>query len=223
MGIKLRELHIVGSENAISHQIFSSASPKDYNHLLNVFAPLCIVAVNVNTHHDTWPLTFPGLGRILTHATQLQSLDLKSHSTKVRQSYLNLPQVFQNFTWPNLKHTGLSGFKLWTDAGLIAFFHRHRATVDSVSLRFMFLHHKDPSSTDDTPCEAWAHFFGELRGLKITFRNLELFRIHDCCNSERGILELHTRAAGGISVLRYLRLGGPNPLQLPSARKNDAQ
>ena len=212
MGIKLRELHILGRDNAISHAIFLRASPEDYTHILNVFANLRKVVVNFNTHQDTYPLTFAGLGRALTHATKLQFLDLKCHSGVVRRSRLLVSSVFREFTWPHLKHVCLSGFRLHTDVGLIAFFHRHRATIDSVTFKFMFLHQKDFGTRTYRPCEAWKHFFDELRKRSIKFQDLQLYRIHDCSNSEFDDTELHSRAGFGSRVLRYLCDGGPNPL-----------
>lgn len=212
MSIKLEELSIEYMHNAISHYIFSPTSSTDYNHLLNVFAHLRKVSVNINPHQDTKPLDFPGLGRLLTHATLLQSLDLKCVGGKLRQSRLVLSQVFGNFTWPHLKHIGLHGFIMHSDVDVIAFFDRHRTTIESVSLDTMFLHEKDVHSTDRTPCEAWQHFFSELRKRSIKFQRLQLLRIHDCCNGENEYPDLEVRANRGASVLQYLRDGGSNPL-----------
>lgn len=210
MAIKLHELSIEGRTNAISHGIFSRASPQDYNHLLNVFAYLYRISVNFNTNHGKDLLNFAGLGRLLTHATMLQSLDLKC--TDWQHHPLKLSRVFQNATWPRLKHFGLHGFTMYTDVELIAFFDRHRATLASVALKSMFLHQKDFNSTDASPCEAWKHLFGELRKRSIKFQVLNLFRIHDCYNWEGKHPTLAIRVNCGESVLRYLRDGGPNPL-----------
>ena len=212
MSIKLHELSIDGGQNAISHGVFLHASSNDYNHLLNVFASLRKISVNVNTFRDTYPLNFAGLGRLLTHATQVQSLDLKCTGGR-RQTRLILSRAFQNATWPHLKHFGLHGFIMHTDAELIAFLDRHRASIDSVTLRSMFLHEKDVNSTTyDSPCEAWKHFFGELRKRSIKFRSLDLFQIHDCTNLESVQRDLAVRTEHGAKVLQYLRDGGPNPL-----------
>ena len=210
MEIKLRELNITGSEHAISLGVFATASPTDYIHLLNVFENLCKVNLNVNTHNETYSLTYPGLGRVLTNATKLQFLDLNCHSC---QSRLVLSRLFGDFTWPHLKHIGLSGFRLYSSVDLIAFFHRHRATIDSVTFMYMFLHQPDTNSTVGKPCEAWRQFFNELRRRSIKFYDLRLYRIHDCCNSEVDKVELDKRAGYGKRVLRYLDYGGPNPLE----------
>ena len=75
MAIKLQELHITGTQNAMSHGIFSRASSQDYNHLLNVFANLRKINVNVNLNQ--YPLSYGGLGRLWTSAPMLESLDLR--------------------------------------------------------------------------------------------------------------------------------------------------
>lgn len=207
MDIKLHELSIKGRQNGISNAIFSRASPKDYNHLLNVFANLRKISLHINTHGDTHPLLFAGLGRLLIHATLLQSLDLSCLGGQ-RQARLILSRVFQNATWPHLKHFGLHGFVVHSDAELIAFFDRHRATIDSVALKSMFLHDKDINSPDPSFCQAWKHFFGELRKRAIEFQKLDLYRIQDCYNSAAGLPDLAAREK---KVLQYLRHGGPNP------------
>ena len=223
MAIKLHELYIFGRDDPISHGIFLRASPEDYNHLISVFVNLRKIGVNVNTHQDTYPLSFAGLGRLLTRATELQSLNLKSHSGHVRKSHLGLSRVFHHVTWPHLRHIGLSGFRLQSDAELIAFFDRHRATIDSVILRFMVLHERESQAEDGSPCEAWKHLFGELRKRSIKFQNLMLFRIHDCHNHERKEFDLHSHVEGGIKVLDYLRRGGPNPFQCVTTSDDRAQ
>lgn len=211
MAIKLDDLSIEGRQDGMSHGMFSLASPKDYSHLLNVFANLRRISVHVSTHRDTYPVNFVGLGQLLIHATLAQSLDLKGTGGR-RKSRLVLSRLFQDFTWPHLKRIGLHGFVMHTDAELIAFFDRHRATVDSVALRSMFLHEKAFDDLDDSPCEAWKHFFSELRRRSIKFQSLELFKIHDCCNSEGEHPDLAIRGNRGKKVLEYLRNGGPNPL-----------
>ena len=213
MEIKLRELHITGSDFAISLGVFARAQPTDYIHLVNVFKYLRRVNLNVNTHHGTYDLDYAGLGRILTSANQLQSLDLKSHGRVPHQSLLELSPLFQDFTWPHLTHIGLSGFHLNGDKDLIDFFHRHRATIDSVSLEYMFLHQPDPNALVRRSCEAWRRFFDELRRRSIKFHDLHLYCIHDCRNnSQRVGAELHLRVGFGYEVLRYLDHGGTNPL-----------
>ncbi|KAF6218801.1 hypothetical protein HO133_005344 [Letharia lupina] len=220
MAIKLHELSIEGGQNAISCCIFSRASSKDYNHLLNVFASLRKISISVNTHQDAYPLCFAGLGRLLTHATLVQSLDLKCTGGR-RQSRLILSRVFQSATWPCLKHFGLHGFIMHTDVELITFFERHRATIDSVALRSMFLHQKELNSREDSPCEAWKHFFGKLRQRSIKFQNLDLFRIQDCSNPFEVHPDLSVRANGGKTVLQYLRDGGLNPLTIDTINEAD--
>lgn len=213
MAIKLHQLCIEGTKNAISHCIFSRVSSQDYNHLRNVFANLRKLSVNVNTHQDTYPLVFAGLGRFVTHATLLESLDLKSTRSRgqLLESHLDLSQVFQDATWSYLKHFGLHGFAMYTDAALIAFLDRHRATIDSVTLKSTFLHVKHSDPTDDSSCEAWNHFFGELRKRSINFQTLDLFKIYDCYNSEGEDPDLAFNAEYGGRVLRYLRDGVPTP------------
>ena len=211
--IKLRELHITGREYAISLGLFTTASPADYIHLLNVFENLRKVNLNVNTHRETCALNYAGLGRILTHATNLQSLDLKCHSGLVFQSRLVLSRLFRDFTWQHLKHIGLSGFRLYSTVDLIAFFHRHRATIVSVTFNFMFLHQSNVNSTIGNPCQAWKHFFNELRKRSIKFRNLRLHQIHDCCNSEGDERKLDKLVGYGVRVLRYLHEGGTDPFE----------
>ena len=213
MEIKLRELYITGRDYAISLGIFATASPADYIHLLNVFQNLRKVNLNVNTHRETYALDYAGLGRVLTNATKLQSLDLKCHSGIICQSRLVLSQLFRDFTWPHLNHIGLSGFRLYSDVDLIAFFHRHQATIDSVTFKFMFLHQRDINSTGRKPCEAWKRFFDELRRRSIKFHDLRLYRIHDCCNSELDEVELDKRVGYGEKVLKYLDCGGANPFE----------
>lgn len=210
IAIKLQELHITGARNAISHGIFARASPQDYNHLRNVFVNLRKINISINLNQ--YPLTFGGLGWLLTRAKMLESLDLKCVGGDLHQSRLGLSQVIRDFRWSQLKHFGLNGFTMRTDVELIAFFERHQATLDSVSLRSMFLHERDPESTDHSPCEAWKHFFGELRNRSISFQSLYVFRIHDCYNCVGDYPDLAVRVNGGEGLLRYLRDGGPNPL-----------
>lgn len=212
MDIKLHELTIEGGQNAISHCVLSRASSEDYNHLLNVFENLRKIDVNVNTHEDTYPLIFAGLGRLLTHATLVQSLDLRCTGGR-HSSRLILSRVFEDATWPHLKHFGLYGFKMHTDVELVAFFDRHRATIDSVAFRHMFLHEKHLGSPDNSLCEAWKHFFDELRKRSITFQNLDLLEIYDCHNRLRESRDLAFRTGYGVKALQYLRGGGPNPLE----------
>ena len=220
MSIKLRELYIEGRETGIPHCIFSRISIQDYSHLRNVFANLRKICVNVNTHRYRDPLEHAGLGRFLIHATLLQSLDLKCTGNRHYQSCLRLSQVFQDATWPYLKHFGLHGFEMDTNAALIAFFDRHQTTIDSVTLQSIILHEKKSKSTGVAACEAWKHFFGELRSRSITFQTLELCEIYDCRNWEGKCPErdLASRADHGEKVLRYLRDGGPNPLELFKTR-----
>ncbi len=218
MAIKLRELHIEGREDGISHLIFSRISPQDSSHLFNVFANLRKISVNVNTRRDRNALEYAGLGRFLAHATLLQSLDLKFGG--VSQARLNLSELFQDATWPYLKHFGLHEFDMDTDADLVAFFDRHRTTMDSVTLRSIFLHEEDSKPTATAACEAWKHLFGELRKRSITFQTLELCNIYDCRNWKGKSPEpdLASRADHGEKVLQYLRNGGPNPLESSKTR-----
>lgn len=174
--------------------------------------------MSVNTHDEIYPLVFAGLGRVLTHATLAQSLDLKG-SDGGRRTPLTLSRMFQGATWQHLKHFGLHGLIMYTDAELIDFFDRHRRTIDSVALRSIFLHEKDPNSQDAGPCEAWKHFFGELRKRSIRFRNLDLFEIYDCCNNQGETVDLATSVNGGATVLGYLRDGGPNPFTRDTVRE----
>ena len=216
MAIKLDELTIEGWLNGISVRIFSHASPNDYSHLLNVFAGLRKIHLHVNTHYDTCRLDFAGLGRLLTHATMLQSLVLVG-TAELRKSRLMLSRLFRDFTWPHLKHFGLQNFTFHTDAELIAFFDRHRATIKSVGLRTMFLHEKPLNDRNVLPCEAWKHFFSELRKRSIKFQKLEVFHIYDCCHWVRNDLDLNdpdlaARGYYGEKILEYLHDGGPNPL-----------
>ena len=219
MAIKLRELYIEGRENGISLFIFSRISPKDSSHLRNVCANLRKISVNFNTHRHRYALDHAGLGRFLTHATLLQSLDLKCTGGKV-QSDLKLSKVFQDTTWPYLKHFGLHGFDMVTDVELIAFFDRHRTVIDSVTLQSIFLHQKTSKSTGAAACDAWKHLFGELRRRSITFQTLGLCKIYDCRNWEGKCpeVDLAFRAGYGEKILRYLRDGGPNPLESSKTR-----
>ena len=212
MAVKLHELRITGRDRVISNSVFSRISSEDYNHLLNVFASLRKINISVNSHQDSYPLNFAGLGRLLTHARSLQFLDLKSPGLRFLRSRLTLSQMFQDFIWLHLKHIGLSGFIMHTDMGLIALLCRHRETVESVALEAIFLHAKDTNSEDRSPCEAWKNFFGTLRKLSVKFKTLHLSRIHDCCNHWGIQPDIARRVDGGAKVLQYLRDGGPNPL-----------
>ena len=211
MAIRLHELTIEGKKNAMSHRIFSQASPGDYNHLLNVFSNLRKTSVRL-MFSNIDSLNFAGIGRVLTHATLLRSMDLKCIG-KHRYRLLELSRLFHNFTWPHLKHLGLHGFMLYTDVELVSFFDRHR-TLDSVALRSMSLHQKDTNLPDEGPCEAWKQFFCQLREKKITFKVLDLFELYDCANQKSLHPDLAERANWGAYVLQYLRHGGANPLEL---------
>ena len=208
MAIKLHELTIEGKTNAMSHLIFSQASPPEYNHLLNVFASLRKTSVKLMCSDDD-PLNFAGIGRVLTHAKLLRSLDLKCVGT-YRHKRLVLSRLFQNFTWPHLKHLGLHGFTLYTDVDLVSLFDRHR-TLNSAALRSIYLHQQ---LSEESPCEAWKHFFCKLRERKIKFEALDLFELYDCANYLGLHPELAVRANWGAYVLHYLRHGGANPLVL---------
>lgn len=213
--IKLHELCIEGRQNAMFHGMFSRAPSQDYNHLLNVFANLQKIRMNVKTRQGSETLDFAGLGRLLAHAKTLQSLDLICTGAR-RQSSLVLSKVFKDTTWLHLKHFGLLGFTMNTNVELIAFFDRHRATIDSVALRSIFLHEETSKAGDGYTCEAWKHFFGELRKRSIVFQSLDLFEIHDCRNWEGEGPDLAVRADCGENLLKYLRDGGPNPLTCDS-------
>ena len=212
MAIKLDELSIEGRENAIPYTIFSTASPEDYNHMLNVFANLRKLSVRIDPQGHSYPLDFNGLGRLLAHPTMLQSLDLKCVSDGPSRTSLLMYKLHQGFHWPHLKHFGLYGFSMHTDTELIAFFQTHKASIESVTLHSMFLHEKDFLSTDRSPCQAWKHFFGELRKRSIKFQRLDLFEIYDCRGPKGRIPDLAARADGGRRVVKFLRDGGPNPL-----------
>lgn len=99
-----------------------------------------------------------------------------------------------------------------TDAELIAFFDRHQGTIDSATLRSMFLHQKDSGSTYHSRCEAWKHFFGQLRNRSINFQSLYVARIYDFYNCVGYYPDNAVRINGGGGLLRYLRDGGLNPL-----------
>lgn len=215
MTIKLQELYVAGRDNTISHDVFSCASPEDYDHLVRVFVNLRRIGLHVNTHLDKFPLDFGGLGRLLTRATELSALNLKSYKAHKFQSRLVLSRFLNGFTWSHLSHIGLSGFRIYTDAELITFFDLHRATINSVSLTFMFLHERESKPNVDSRCEAWKHFFGKLRERSIKFQRLILYRIHDCYNPTHDNFEMHLHVEGGKKVLEYLNSGGPNPLARP--------
>ena len=211
LAFKLDELSIVGRRNAISYRIFSPNSWRNYRHLLNVSANLRKIYLDVNPHDELCPLQF-GIGRFLTNARMLHSLDLNCVKDEALPTAgFVLSRVFNDFKWPHLKHIGLSGFKIHTDVELIAFFERHRATLDSVSLNSIYIHQNVLDFTDDIPCQPWKHLFGELRKQSITFQRLALFEISDCCNPGSEWPYLAGRADRGTRVLQYLRDGGPNP------------
>ena len=211
MAIKLHELTIEGKTNAMSHLIFSQASRSDYNHLLNVFASLRKTSVKLMCS-ETDTLNFAGVGRVLTNAIFLQSLDLKCAGEN-HQRRLKLSRLFQDFTWPHLKHLGLHGFIMFTDKELVSLFDRHR-TLKSVALRSISLHQTGSSSTGQSPCEAWKHFFCKLLAKEIKFEVLDLFELYDCANYKGLHPDLALRANWGAYVLQYLRFGGANPLVL---------
>ena len=211
MAVKLHELTIEGKTNAMSHRIFSEASFGDYNHLLNVFASLRKTSVKLMCS-DIDSLDFAGIGRLLTHAILLESLDLKC-TGEIRHKRLKLSRLFHKFTWPHLKHLGLHGFVMFTDVELVSLFDRHR-TLDSVALRSMSLHQRGPNSSDESPCEAWKNFFRKLHEKKMKFEVLDLFELYDCANCPGLHPELAVRANWGAYVLQYLRHGGENPLKL---------
>ena len=213
MAIKLDELTIEGKTNAMSHLVFSQASRSDYNHLLNVFASLRKTSVELMSS-DIDSFNFAGIGRVLTNAKLLQSLDLKCTGEN-RHKRLKLSRLFQNSTWPHLKHLGLHGFVMYTDVELVSLFDRHR-TLDSVALRSMTLHQRGSDPTDESPCEAWKHFFCKLREKEIKFEALDLSKLYDCANYRGLHPELAVRANWGAHVLEYLHHGGPNPLVLVS-------
>ena len=215
MAVKLDELYIFGGGNGISYRIFSPASRIDYDHLLNVSASLRKMHLNVETHCDIKPLRFENLGRFITHAQKLQSLDLHCSLGKFGPTTgIVLSQVFQDFTWPHLKHFGLYDFSLYTNEDLIAFFDRHRATLDSVSFKWIYLRQQTFASTDDAPGQAWRHLFGQLRKRSINFQKLTLLGIGDRCSFQGKWPHLPDRANRGPRVLQYLRDGGVNPFTL---------
>lgn len=86
------------------------------------------------------------IARIESASQSEQPLVTKCVGGEPHQSCLGLSQVIQDFRWPQRKHFGLEGFMMHTDAELIAFFDRHQGTIDSVTLRSMFLHQKDSGS-----------------------------------------------------------------------------
>ena len=215
MAVKLDELSIVGGQDGISYRIFLPASCEDYEHLLKVFANLRKIYLNINAHGDKCPVDFAGLGRLIISAQMLHSLDLNCVKEEMYPGIrLVLARVFKCFTWPHLKHFGLSGFILCTDKALIDFFESHRATLESVSLKSIYLRQKNHQPTYYYPRQPWKHFFDDLRKRSIIFRSLTVYELCDCSNRDGKWPYLTGFANPGTRVLQYLRDGGLNPFEL---------
>ena len=74
--------------------------------------------------------------RIESASQSEQPLVTKCVGGEPHQSCLGLSQEIQDFRWPQLKHFGLEGFMMHTDAELISFFDRHQGTIEcSLSFR----------------------------------------------------------------------------------------
>ena len=215
MAIKLDELSIVGGQNGIAYRIFLPASRRDNDHLFNVFADLRKIYLNISPHGVNCHLGSKSLGRFITHAQMLHSLDLNCVQERpYPDTRIIILKVIRDFTWPHLKHFGLSGFIVCSDAGLMSLFKRHRATLESVSLKSIHLRPKINDPTDSPPGQTWKHFFGELRHRSISFRSLTLVDLCDRSNRQGKWPYLTDRANAGTRVLQYLRDGGQNPFNL---------
>lgn len=221
-GTNLEQLRIVGSSYALRDRIFSDASQTYYGHMLNVFRKLhcfelSVIVPDVTVEYDPQALTYGGLGGLLTQATSIETL-------KMASSYwpgppdeddcppsLDVPMVFQSYTWSHLRHLGLRGFLMIGHEDLMGFFDRHGATLESVELMVMrILHHPDPQ---DTICEAWKHLFNGLRCRGISLQTLRLSLLQDCYDLKGHFSEPDDPAYHGKKMLKYLLQGGINPLE----------
>lgn len=222
-GTNLKQLKVVGSSSAIRHRLFSDASQTYYDHMLNVFRKLhyfelAVVVQDATTGNDAQALTYGGLGGLLSKATPLETLKLASSywpeppDEHECPPTLDIATVLQGYTWPHLKHLTLRGFLMIGHEDLMGLFNRHQATLDSVNLMLVrILHHPDPQ---DTICEAWKHLFNGLRRRGIIFQTLRLFLLQDCHDLKGHFSQPADPAYHGDKMLKYLRQGGINPLEL---------
>ena len=221
-GTNLHQLKIVGSSHAIHDRIFSDAPQKHYGHMLSVFDKLqyfelSVIVPDVAVQDDAPPLTYGSLGGLLTHATSLLTLKLTSSYWPEPPDeddcppMLNIESVLQGFTWQHLNDLSLQGFLIIGHEGLLDFFDCHKTTLKSVELiAVRILHHPDPQ---DTICEAWKQLFIGLRLRRITFEILRLFFLQDCYDLVGQFSQPNDPAFHGDMMLKYLREGGPHPLE----------
>lgn len=220
-GTNLQQFKLEGSSYAMQDRIFSDASQEYYGHMLSVFGSLRyfelnVVVPDVAEPDDAQSLAYGGLRGLLAHATFLRTLKLASSYCPEPPNeddcppMLDIATLLQGFTWRHLKHLGLRGFLIIGHEDLMGFFHRHRATLDSVEMMAVrILHHPDPQ---DTICEAWKQLFGGLRRRRITFQTLRLSFLQDCYDLEGHCARPNNPAYHGDRMLKYLRQGGLNPL-----------
>lgn len=220
--INLQQLKIEGSSCAIQDRIFSDACQEHYDDMLSVFGnlryfELSVVVPDIAVPDDAQPLTYGGLGGLLTRATFLVTLKLASSYWPEPPDEDDLPPMLdvallpQSFTWRHLKHLSLRGFLMIGHEDLSGFFDRHRATLDNVELMAVrILHHPDPQ---DTICEAWKHLFNGLRRREITFHTLKLSFLQDCYDLNGHFSQPDNPTYHGDVMLEYLRQGGTNPME----------
>lgn len=225
----LQQLKIEGSSYAIQDTIFSDSSEERYGHMLSVFGKLrcfelSMIVPDVPVPDDAQPLTYGGLGDLMTHATSLLTLTLASNywpqapDDDACPPILDVQNLLQGFTWRHLNHLSLRGFLLIGHEDLLGVFDRHRGTLESVELMAVrILHHPDPQ---DTICEAWKHLFDGLRQRAVVFRTLMLSVLQDCYNLEGHFPQPNDPTENGDKMLNYLRQGGSNPLE-PDLPRSD--
>ena len=226
----LQQLKIVGSSYAVQDVIFSDDSKERYGHMSRVFSnlryfELFVNVPDVSVPEDAQPLTYGGLGDLLTHATFLSTLKLASSywpglpEEDDCPPMLDVATLLQGFTWRHLKHLCLRGFLIIGHEDLLGIFDRHRVTLESVELMAVrILHHPDPQ---DTICEAWKYLFDGLQRRGIIFRTLTLSILQDCYNLQGHFTQPDNPAYHGDKMLKYLRQGGVNPLEAALADPND--
>ena len=221
-GTDLQQLKVVGSNSAVQDTIFSNACEEHYVHMLNVFGKLryfelSMIIPDMPIPDDAQPLTYGGLGNLLSHATSLLTLKLASSYWPEPPNEDDCPPQFdiatvlQGFTWQHLKHLVLRGFLMIGHEDLLDVLDRHRETLESVELMAVrILHHPDPQ---DTICEAWKYLFNGLRDRRITFQTLTLSFLQDCYNLMGHFSQPDDPIYHGDRMLQYLRQGGVNPLE----------
>ncbi len=136
---RIRAVYISGEYSGVSHRMFSSAAPKDFDAMCNLFRNLTYLYLDINTHgnEELWEDdtgSQDALYRLLSTANLLKTLLLGSmydFEEGVAPSTLKVSSCFGSFKWPSLRSLSLEGWTVLAE-DLFGLLHRHRDTIKRI-------------------------------------------------------------------------------------------